>query len=106
MSARSMHACFVLAGACHAPAPAPTSNAPPPVRLEFAHLRHLMLDVDVAGRPARAIALYANAPEYHPSGSPARDGFEGMASVDDAARAVVLLVRSFEESRDPATKRD
>jgi multiple sugar transport system substrate-binding protein len=49
------------------------------------------------------IALYATAPDYRPTGSPARDGSEGIASVDDAARAAVVFLRSYEvggEARD------
>ena len=67
------------------------------MQLNFAHLRHLSLDMTVGGMPARVVALYANAPYYVPSGSPGRDGFEGLASVDDAARAAVLFLRAFDQ---------
>jgi len=48
----------------------------------------------VRGQPVRVVSLYAEAPDYHLVGSPARDGFEGIASVDDAARAAVGAARA------------
>ncbi len=95
---------LVLVVACHGAPPAPTSAAPPPLVLNFDHLQHLTRDVVVASRPARAITLYANAPDYRPTGSPQRDGSEGIASVDDAARAAVLYLHAFEESGDPRAR--
>lgn len=90
------------AGGCgkRAPLPPPSSE-PPPISLNFAHLRRLGLDVNVDGQRVRAIALYANAPDYRPTGSPRRDGSEGIASIDDAARAAVLYLRAYEETADP-----
>ncbi|MDB4899159.1 MAG: hypothetical protein JWN53_967, partial [Gemmatimonadetes bacterium] len=52
------------------------------------------------------VALYAEAPDYRPIGSPARDGFEGIASVDDAARAAVVFLRAYESSGDPRARDD
>jgi len=46
------------------------------------------------------VSLYAEAPDYHLVGSPARDGFEGIASVDDAARAAVIYLRDYEVTGD------
>ncbi len=71
-----------------------------PLQLSVQHLRHLGLDVIVNGRPVRAVALYAEAPDYRPVGSPARDGYEGIASLDDAARAAVVYLRFFEMTGD------
>jgi multiple sugar transport system substrate-binding protein len=76
------------------------------VSLSFAHLRHLTRDATVNGKRVRVVALYANAPEYAPTGSPERDGFEGIASVDDAARAAVLYLRAFETSGDTAHRNE
>ncbi len=90
--------------ACHGAAPAPTSTTPPPIALNFDHLRHLTLDATVASKPVKVIALYANAPDYKPTGSPQRDGLEGIASVDDAARAAVLYLRAFEQTGDTTTR--
>ena len=39
-------------------------------------------------------------PDYRPTGSPARDGSEGIASVDDAARAAVAYLRAYELAGD------
>ena len=66
---------------------APASSAPPPLAVRLDHLRHLGIDAVVNGRTVRVVALYAEAPDYRPTGSPSRDGYEGIASVDDAARA-------------------
>lgn len=52
------------------------------------------------GKPVRVISLYAEAPDYRPTGSPARDGFEGIASLDDAARAAVVYLREYEATGD------
>jgi len=54
----------------------------------------------VRGRPVRVISLYAEAPDYRATGSPARDGFEGIASLDDAARASVVYLREYEVTGD------
>jgi multiple sugar transport system substrate-binding protein len=86
--------------ACHGAPPVPTSAAPPPLVLNYDHLRHLTRSAVVASKPVRVVALYSNAPDYPPTGSPARDGFEGIASVDDAARAAVLYLRAFEQTGD------
>ncbi len=72
----------------------------PPLALRFDHLQHLGLNAVVKGQPVRVISLYAEAPDYRPTGSPARDGFEGIASLDDAARAAVAYLREFEATGD------
>ena len=79
---------------------------PPPLKVSLAHLRHLGLDAVVSGKPVRVVALYAEAPDYRPTPSPMRDGSEGIASVDDAARAAVLYLRTYEESGDPDARRE
>jgi len=83
-------------------AAAPAAEAPraAPLHLSLDHLRHLGLSLTVGGRPVRAVALYASAPDYRPTGSPARDGSEGIASVDDAARAAVAYLRAYELAGD------
>lgn len=72
----------------------------PPVSVELKHLRHLGLDAVVRGKAVRVVALYAEAPDYRPTPSPLRDGSEGIASVDDAARAAVLYLRAYEATGD------
>ncbi len=87
--------------------PPPRADVPPAaksVELRLDHLRHLGFDVTVEGRPVRAVALYAEAPDYRPVGSPARDGFEGLAAVDDAARAAIVYLRHFERTADPTSR--
>jgi multiple sugar transport system substrate-binding protein len=78
----------------------PASQGPPPLTIRLDYLRHLGLSAVVKGKPVRVVALYAEAPDYRPTGSPARDGFEGIASVDDAARAAVVYLRSYETTGD------
>jgi len=94
-------ACLIsLSVACSrgAGTPVPSGQAPLTVRLD--HLQHLGLDAVVKGRQVRVVSLYAEAPDYRPTGSPARDGFEGIASVDDAARAAVVYLREYEATGD------
>lgn len=78
--------------------PVPPGPAPLVVNLDY--LRHLGLDAVVAGKPVRVVSLYAEAPDYKPTGSPERDGYEGIASLDDAARAAVAYLRAYERTGD------
>ena len=75
-------------------------RGPSPLTINLDHLRHLGLNAVVKGRPIRVVSLYAEAPDYRLVGSPARDGFEGIASVDDAARAAVVYLRDYEMTGD------
>lgn len=74
--------------------------------LSLDHLRHLGLDAVVNGRPVRVVALYAEAPDYRPTPSPERDGSEGIASLDDAARAAVVYLRAFEMTDDERARQE
>ncbi|MGZ8868194.1 MAG: hypothetical protein ACXW2P_07600, partial [Thermoanaerobaculia bacterium] len=74
------------------------------IRLDY--LRSLGLDAVVNGKPVRVVALYAEAPDYRPTGSPARDGYEGITSLDDVARAVVVYLRAFESTGDTRARDD
>ncbi|MGH9420375.1 MAG: hypothetical protein ACRD3J_10400, partial [Thermoanaerobaculia bacterium] len=51
---------------------APASPASLPIAVRPDYLRHLALDATVKGRPVRVVSLYANAPDYKPTGSPKR----------------------------------
>jgi hypothetical protein len=82
----------------------PVPSGPPPLAVNLDHLRHLGLDVVVGGQPVRVVSLYAEAPDYKPTGSPARDGYEGIASLDDAARGAVAYLRSYEQTGDTASR--
>jgi multiple sugar transport system substrate-binding protein len=84
---------------------APASPASRPIAVTPDYLKHLALDATVRGRAVRVVSLYANAPDYKPTGSPARDGYEGIASVDDAARAAVAYLHYYESHAD-TTARD
>ncbi len=75
-------------------------RSPAPLTINLDHLRHLGLNAVVRGQPVRVVSLYAEAPDYRLVGSPARDGFEGIASVDDAARAAVIYLRDYEMTGD------
>jgi hypothetical protein len=99
-------AASLILGCGPGPPPVAVPSGAKPIALRLDHLRHLGIDVTVAGRPARAVALYAEAPDYRPIGSPARDGFEGLAAVDDAARAAVVYLRHFERTADPRSKQE
>lgn len=64
-------------------------------------LARLTRPVEAAGEDASAIAVYADAADR---AFPAADlGFEGVACVDDASRAVVLLLDLWEMTRLPRT---
>ena len=77
-----------------------------PLGISLGHLRHLGLDAVVKGRPVRVVSLYAEAPDYRPTASPARDGYEGIASVDDAARAAVAYLRAYEVTGDSSARNE
>ncbi len=82
------------------------SRGAAPLHVSLHHLRRLVLPVVVSGKPVRVVSLYAEAPDYRPTGSPARDGYEGIASVDDAARAAVVFLRAFESTGDTVARAD
>ncbi|MEO7823137.1 MAG: extracellular solute-binding protein [Gemmatimonadaceae bacterium] len=79
---------------------------PQPLAIRLDYLRSLGLDAVVKGRPVRVVALYAEAPDYRPTGSPARDGYEGITSLDDVARAAVVYLREYESSGDTRARDD
>lgn len=83
---------------------APPGPSPLAIRLDY--LRGLGLDAVVAGKPVRVVALYAEAPDYRPTASPARDGYEGITSLDDVARAAVVYLRAYESTGDARARDD
>ena len=94
-------ALIVLCVSCGRVTEAPAvSSADAPLAIRFDHLQHLGLSAVVKGQPVRVVSLYAEAPDYRLTGSPARDGFEGIASLDDAARAAVAYLREYEATGD------
>ena len=79
--------------------------------LEFGHLRRLTRAVARAGPAARAIAVYGiPLADTNDTGEPtviraAREqGFEGVACVDDAARAIVLYCALWRRRRSPSAR--
>ncbi len=91
-----------LASACSRDAATAASRGPSPTTVRLDHLQHLGLNAVVRGKPVRVVSLYSEAPDYRPTPSPARDGFEGIASLDDAARAAVVYLREYDATRDSA----
>ncbi len=61
-----------------------------------AHLNHLFEKVHVNGQEVGVIHIYAQAPDYNWLG----DDDEGIACVDDAARAVVFYLRFYDATGD------
>jgi len=95
---------LVLALACSQPPPPPCGSPAFAPKLDY--LRHLGMDLTIGGKRVRAVALYANAPDYRHTASPARDGSEGVACVDDAARAALVYLRDVEVTGNPASREE
>src|SRR6266550_7320550 len=91
---------YVGAGCRRQPEALASPPGPSPLAIRLDHLQHLGLNAVVRGHPVRVVSLYAEAPDYRPTGSPARDGYEGIASLDDAARAAVVYLRAYETTGD------
>ena len=70
--------------------------------INFAHLDHLTERVELGGDTVSIVHIYANYPDYRWV-SAAESGPEGIACVDDAARAAVLSLRSYELRGDTAS---
>ncbi|MDH3252559.1 MAG: hypothetical protein OEM41_07190, partial [Ignavibacteria bacterium] len=67
--------------------------------VQFAHLEHLTERILFMGDTVDIVHVYANHPDY--DWVPAREsGPEGIACVDDAARAAVVYLRHYELTRD------
>jgi hypothetical protein len=63
--------------------------------VNFGHLEHLTERIDLGGGKVSIVHIYANYPDY--AWVDAKEsGPEGIACVDDAARAAVLYLRDFE----------
>ena len=111
--------CGLLASGCgltFAPEPTPTTSpavaltvpataieAPASISergdINLSHLNFLVEDVDIAGQPMAIIHIYSEYPSYEwvdASG-------EGIAAVDDAARAALVYLDDYEYTRDPAS---
>jgi len=73
-------------------------NQMEPSMVNFAHLEHLTEQITVAGDTVDIVHVYANYPDYAWVNAK-ESGPEGIACVDDAARAAVVYLRDFELSR-------
>lgn len=63
--------------------------------VNFGHLEHLTEEIQFAGEQVGIVHVYANFPTYEWVEAKGSDA-EGIACVDDAARAAVLYLRHFE----------
>jgi len=70
--------------------------------VNFAHLRHLTQEIALNGERVSIVHVYANYPAYEWVDA-ADSGEEGMACVDDAARAAVVYLRSYELQKDTSS---
>lgn len=70
--------------------------------VNFAHLRHLTQEIVLNGNLVSIVHVYANYPDYEWVEA-ADSGQEGIACVDDAARAAVVYLRSFELQHDTSS---
>lgn len=84
------------------------AGAAPPGRgdpaVNFAHIDRLMETVSLEGDTVSILHIYANYPDYRWVAA-AESGPEGIACVDDAARAAVMLMRRYELTGDTASLR-
>ncbi len=67
--------------------------------VNFAHLEHLTESIPFQGDTVDIVHVYANYPQYDWA-SAEQSGPEGIACVDDAARAAVLYFRHYELTKD------
>jgi hypothetical protein len=85
----------LLTGAC-------VQKNPVELRLtNLAHLNHLYEEVTIAGHPMAIIHIYSEYPDYKWVDA----GNEGIACVDDVARAAVVYLRHFEITGDTTSLR-
>lgn len=69
--------------------------------VNFEHLRHLTQEIALNGERVSIVHVYANYPGYEWVEA-ADSGEEGIACVDDVARAAVVYLRSYELQHDTA----
>ena len=70
-----------------------------PGLVNFAHLQHLTERIEFLGDTVGIVHVYANYPTYEWVDAK-ESGPEGIACVDDAARAAVVYLRHYERTRD------
>ena len=67
--------------------------------VNFQHLAHLTERISLGGDSVDIVHIYSNYPSYEWTGA-AESGEEGIACVDDAARAAILYLKCYEAYRD------
>ena len=70
--------------------------------LNFGHLEHLTERIECSGQSMSIVHVYSNYPDYRWVGA-AESGPEGIACVDDAARAAVLYLRHYQRAGDDSS---
>jgi hypothetical protein len=96
MKTLSVLACLLLINA------APMQGAQP--LANFSHLRHLTETIAMDGDSVDIVHIYANYPNYEWVDAK-ESGPEGIACVDDAARAAVVLLRHYELTKNAESLR-
>jgi hypothetical protein len=71
--------------------------------VNFNHLRHLTERIDFLGDSVDIVHVYSNYPDYRWVGA-AESGLEGVACVDDAARAAVVYLRHYELTKNDESR--
>ncbi len=66
--------------------------------VNFSHLNHLTEKIEFYGDSVNIVHIYSNYPDYHWVDAK-ESGPEGIACVDDAARAAVVYLRDYELNR-------
>jgi hypothetical protein len=77
----------------------PASAQEHPSLVNFKHLEHLTEKIELSGDTVSIVHIYSNYPDYKWVDAK-ESGPEGIACVDDAARAAVVALRSFELTHD------
>ena len=91
---------LVLTGCATAQPSVSPTPALPATWFNLAHLDYLGEDVVVDGDTARIVHIYSEAPDWRFVG----DDDEGIACVDDAARAAVVYLRHFDATGSRASR--
>lgn len=71
-----------------------TSDRQPATLINLAHLNHLYQEIVLDSLPAAIVHIYAEYPDYGHVEAPG----EGIACVDDAARAAVVYMRHYQQT--------
>ena len=77
-----------------------TPPAPPETQINLAHLDHLYGETVMNGDTVGFIVIYAEAPDYEWVVAPG----EGLACVDDVARAAVVYLNDAQQSGNAASE--